>query len=114
MCESMPPLPESGPVPNNEPLEAGSDDEVTSIATAHTPEADEGDAETQTNDGQQKRSREEEDTADSEEKEGNATESTMAPLEVPPIRSLPPRPTKRSRPSIGVLAPCRMVDLTEE
>ena len=65
MYESMPPLPESGPVPDNEPLEADSDDEMASLATAHTPEADEGDAEVQ---GQQKRSCEEEDTADSEEK----------------------------------------------
>ena len=111
MYESMPPLPESGPVPDNEPLEAGSDDEVTSLATAHTPDADEGDAEVQ---AKQKRSREEEDTADSEDKEGDETESMMAPLEIPPIRSLPPRPPKRSRPSMGVLAPGRMVDLTEE
>ena len=45
MYESMPPLPEDGPVPDNEPLDAGSDDEMASLATAHTPEADEGDAE---------------------------------------------------------------------
>ena len=45
MFESMPPLPESGPVPDNEPLEVDSDDEMASLATAHTPEADEGDAE---------------------------------------------------------------------
>ena len=55
MYESMPPLPESGPVPDNEPFEADSDDEVASLATAHTPEADEGDAEVQ---AKQKRSRE--------------------------------------------------------
>ena len=111
MYESTPPLPENGPVPDNEPLEEGSDDEMASLATAHTPDADEGDAEVQ---AKQKRSREEEDTADSEEKEGNETESTMAPLDIPPILSLPPRPPKRSRPSMGVLAPGRMVDLTEE
>ena len=102
MYESMPPLPESGPVPDNEPLEADSDDEMASLATAHTLEADEGDAEVQ---GKQKRSRDEEDTADSEEKEEDRTESMTAPLEVPPIRSLPPRPPKKSRPSMGVLAP---------
>ena len=45
MYDSMPPLPESGPVPDNEPLEGDSDDEVTSLAPAHTPETDEGDAE---------------------------------------------------------------------
>ena len=56
MYESMPPLPESGPVPDNEPFEADSDDEVASLATAHTPEADEGDAEVQ---GKQKRTRDE-------------------------------------------------------
>lgn len=70
--ESMPPLPEDGPVLHNEPLDAGSDDEVASLAIAHTPEADEGDTEVQ---GKQKRAHEEEDTADSEEKEGNETES---------------------------------------
>ena len=111
MFESMPPLPESGPVPDNEPLEADSDDEMASLATAHTPEADEGDAEVQ---GKQKRARDEEDTADSEEKEEDRTESMTAPLEVPPIRSLPPRPPKKSLPSMGVLAPGRLCDLTEE
>ena len=111
MYESMPPLPEDGPVPDNEPLEAGSDDEMASLATAHTPEADEGNAEVQ---GKQKQTREEEDTADSEKKEGNETESTMAPLEIPPIRSLPPRLPKKSRPSMGMLAPDRLCDLTEE
>ena len=111
MYESMPPLPESGPVPDNEPFEADSDDEMASLATVHMPEADEGDAEVQ---GKQKRAREEEDTADSEEKEGNETESTMAPLDIPPIRSLPPRPPKKSRPSMGMLAPDRLCDLTEE
>ena len=111
MYESMPPLPEDGPVPHNEPLDAGSYDEMASLATAHMPEADEGDVEVQ---GKQKRAREEEDTADSEEKEGNETELTMAPLNIPPIRSLPPRVPKKSRPSMGMLAPDRMVDLTEE
>ena len=111
MFESMPPLPESGPVPDNEPLEVDSDDEMASLATAHTPEADEGDAEVQ---GKQKRSRDEEDTADSEEKEEDRTESMTAPLEIPPIRSLPPRPPKKSRLSMGVLAPMRLCDLTEE
>jgi hypothetical protein len=107
----MPPLPEDGPVLHNEPLDAGSDDEVASLATAHTPEADEGDTEVQ---GKQKRAREEEDTADSEEKEGNETESTKAPLNVPPIRSLPPRVPKKSRPSMGMLAPDHLCDLTGE
>ena len=111
MYESMPPLPEDGPVPHNEPLDAGSDDEMASLATAHTPEADEGDAEVQ---GKQKRAREEDDTADSEEKEENETESTRAPLNIPPIRSLPPRVPKKSCPSMGVLAPDRLCDLTEE
>ena len=111
MFESMPPLPESGPVLDNDPFEADSDDEMASLATAHTPEADEGDAEVQ---GKQKRSRDEEDTADSEEKEEDRTESMTAPLEIPPIRSLPPRPPKKSRPSMGVLAPGRLCDLTEE
>ena len=84
---------------------------MASLAIAHTPEADEGDAEVQ---GKQKRSRDEEDTADSEEKEEDRTESMTAPLEVPPIRSLPPRPPKKPRSSVGVLNPGRMVDLTEE
>ena len=111
MYESMPPLPESGLVPDNEPFEADSDDEMASLATAHTPEADEGDAEVQ---GKQKRSRDEEDTVDSEEKKEDRMESMTAPLEVPPIRSLPPRPPKKSLPSVGVLNPGQMVDLTEE
>ena len=107
----MPLLPESGPVPDNEPLEAGSDNEDNSVAPAETPDPEDGDSVAQS---KQKRSREEESTADSEEKEGGETESMAAPLEVQPIRSLPPRPPKKLRPSVGGLAPSRLCDLTEE
>ena len=69
--ESMPPLPEGGPMLNNDPIAADSDDEVTSIPTAHTPEAEEGESGDRPTDYPRKQGREtEEDTADSGEKLG--------------------------------------------
>ena len=106
-------------MPNNEPLAADSDDDMTSIASANTPEAEEGESEDHTADGLRKRQCEvEERTADSEEKteSGNqdATESEMQAIAAAPLRSLPPLPSKRLRADVGCLAPTRLLNLADE
>ena len=115
----MPPLPESGPVSNNEPLAAESDDDVTLIPTTNTPEAEEDESEDLAADRLWKRRLEvEESMIDSKKKmqgsHRDAIESEMWLIAAAPLCLFPPLPTKKLRTDVGCLVPSRLLNLADE